>query len=52
MGSMVGLPSDRVLADDPLCVPYIELYARDQQKWFDDFREAFLKMSELGAIWT
>lgn len=52
MGSMVGLPSDRVLADDPLCVPYITLYARDQQKWFEDFNSAFLKLSQLGAIWT
>lgn len=52
MGSMVGLPSDRVLADDPMCAPYIYLYAHDQQKWFADFREAFLKMSQFGAVWT
>jgi L-ascorbate peroxidase len=52
MGAMVGLPTDRVLPDDPVCRPAIELYARDQQRWFEDFTAAFTKMSVMGAVWT
>ena len=52
MGAMVGIPTDRVLPDDPECIPYIKLYARDQAKWFEDFSLAFLKVSQLGAVWS
>ena len=52
MGSMIGLPTDRVLPDDPVCRPAIEVYARDQQRWFADFAAAFTKMSQMGAVWT
>ncbi len=52
MGNMIGLPTDRVLSDDPACRPAIELYAHDQQQWFDDFAAAFTKLSLMGAQWT
>ena len=52
MGSMIGLASDHVLPDDPECIPFIELYAHDQAKWFEDFSAAFLKMSQLGVVWA
>ena len=52
MGSMIGLPSDHVLADDPTCRPIIEAYAADEEKFFEDFSRAYIKLTEMGAIWT
>ena len=51
MGEMIGLPSDRVLPDNPSCRPVIEEYAADQQLFFDDFAAAYVKMCSLGARW-
>ena len=51
MASMIGLPSDHVLPDDPVCRPAIEAYAASQQQFFQDFSDAYRKLTMLGAIW-
>jgi cytochrome c peroxidase len=42
------LPTDIALLEEPFR-QYVELYAKDQQKFFDDFSAAFLKLIELGV---
>eukprot|EP00879_Flechtneria_rotunda_P033338 GHRR01036913.1.p1 GENE.GHRR01036913.1~~GHRR01036913.1.p1 ORF type:complete len:177 (+),score=51.45 GHRR01036913.1:846-1376(+) len=52
MASMIGLPSDHALPDDPECLMQIELYAADIQQFFADFAEAYLQLTSLGAQWA
>eukprot|EP00884_Botryococcus_braunii_P020293 jgi/Botrbrau1/6948/Bobra.0215s0025.1 len=52
MASMIGLPSDKVLPDDPICRPIIEEYAADEALFFRDFSNAYLKLTTLGASWS
>eukprot|EP00198_Chlamydomonas_reinhardtii_P006140 XP_001695476.1 L-ascorbate peroxidase [Chlamydomonas reinhardtii] len=49
MASMIGLPSDHVLPDDPDCLPVIQRYAADQDLFFRDFSAAYIKMCGLGV---
>ncbi|KAG2447834.1 hypothetical protein HYH02_007290 [Chlamydomonas schloesseri] len=49
MASMIGLPSDHVLPDDPDCLPVIQRYAADQAAFFADFAAAYIKMCGLGV---
>eukprot|EP01006_Ploeotia_vitrea_P022402 TRINITY_DN54813_c0_g1_i1.p1 TRINITY_DN54813_c0_g1~~TRINITY_DN54813_c0_g1_i1.p1 ORF type:complete len:296 (-),score=37.60 TRINITY_DN54813_c0_g1_i1:83-970(-) len=42
------LPSDMALLDDPTMKTYVETYAKDQKKFFNDFASAFQKLQELG----
>ncbi|GLC57294.1 hypothetical protein PLESTB_001208700 [Pleodorina starrii] len=49
MASMIGLPSDHVLPDDPECLPYIQQYAADQEAFFRDFSAAYVKLTSLGV---
>jgi catalase (peroxidase I) len=41
------LPTDMALLEEPFR-QYVEIYAKDQQKFFDDFASAFLTLIELG----
>ena len=43
------LPSDLVLIEDADFKKYVELYAKDQKKFFSDFCAAFQKLEELGT---
>lgn len=47
-GDLMMLPTDMALLEEPFR-PYVELYAKDKQKFFDDFAAAFLKLIELGV---
>ncbi|XP_074584677.1 putative L-ascorbate peroxidase 6 isoform X3 [Curcuma longa] len=51
MSSMIGLPSDRAIADDDECLRWIKLYAVDQEKFFGDFKNAYIKLVNSGASW-
>lgn len=51
MAKMIGLPSDHVLPDDPDCKPVIQAYASNQQRFFKDFSDAYVKLTTLGAQW-
>jgi len=46
-GNMM-LISDLALASDPKFKSYVELYAKNQEAFFDDFATAFQKLLELG----
>ncbi|XP_071721755.1 putative L-ascorbate peroxidase 6 [Rutidosis leptorrhynchoides] len=51
MTSMIGLPSDRALVEDDDCVRWIKLYAEDQDLFFEDFKNAYIKLVNSGASW-
>lgn len=51
MASMIGLPSDRALAEDEECLRWITAYANDQEKFFKDFSGAYIKLVNSGASW-
>ncbi|MFS7898079.1 putative L-ascorbate peroxidase [Helianthus anomalus] len=51
MTSMVGLPSDRALVDDDECLRWISKYADDQDLFFEDFKNAYIKLVNSGAKW-
>ena len=42
------LPSDLCLRDDAAFRPWVEMYAKDQARFFSDFEAAFTKLLELG----
>eukprot|EP01038_Epipyxis_sp_PR26KG_P015154 gene15154-20414_t len=48
-GFFMMLPSDIVLIQDDKFKPYVELYAKNKKKFFDDFSIAFQKLEELGT---
>ncbi|XP_023538616.1 putative L-ascorbate peroxidase 6 isoform X2 [Cucurbita pepo subsp. pepo] len=51
MSSMIGLPSDRALADDDECLRWIKEYANNQNVFFEDFQNAYIKLVNSGAKW-
>ncbi|KMT18929.1 hypothetical protein BVRB_2g030290 [Beta vulgaris subsp. vulgaris] len=51
MSSMVGLPSDRALVEDDECLRWITDYANDQDKFFEDFKNVYIKLVNSGARW-
>nr|XP_043631231.1 putative L-ascorbate peroxidase 6 isoform X2 [Erigeron canadensis] len=51
MTSMVGLPSDRTLVEDDECIRWISKYAEDQELFFEDFKNAYIKLVNTGAKW-
>ncbi|KAI8047522.1 heme peroxidase [Gilbertella persicaria] len=46
------LPIEITMLHDEKLKPYFELYAKDQDKFFDDFAKAFKKLIELGVPFT
>lgn len=48
-GKTMMLPTDRVLIEDAKFKPYAEKYAADQNAFFEDYKEAWVKMQELGC---
>lgn len=44
---LMMLPTDMALLEQPFR-PYVELYASDQNKFFEDFKDAWLKLISLG----
>ncbi|KAI9311789.1 heme peroxidase [Dichotomocladium elegans] len=47
-GELMMLPTDMALLEEPFR-PYVELYAKNKDKFFEDFAAAFLKLIELGV---
>jgi cytochrome c peroxidase len=45
---LMMLPTDMVLAQDPGFRPWVELYAKDQARLFQDFSNVFAKLLDLG----
>ncbi|KAK8348973.1 hypothetical protein V6Z11_A06G114700, partial [Gossypium hirsutum] len=51
MTSMIGLPSDRAIVEDDKCLRWITKYADDQNMFFEDFKNAYMKLVNCGAKW-
>jgi len=55
-GKLMMLPADKIFLDDKDFRKYVEIYAKDQDRWFKDFAKAFQKLEELGvnfnSSWT
>ncbi|KAH1056620.1 hypothetical protein J1N35_034685 [Gossypium stocksii] len=51
MTSMIGLPSDRAIVEDDECLRWITKYADDQNMFFEDFKNAYMKLINCGAKW-
>lgn len=45
---LMMLPTDMALLHDPVFSRYVHLYAKDKDVFFEDFKNAFLKLMELG----
>lgn len=48
-GNIMMLPADLALVQDPEFRKYVEVYAKDEEKMFEDFSKAFSKLLELGV---
>ena len=44
------LPSDLVLIEDPGFKTYVDIYAKDQKKFFSDFSSAFQRLEGKYSI--
>ncbi|KAL7159063.1 hypothetical protein ABFS83_01G004200 [Erythranthe nasuta] len=51
MSDMIGLPSDRSLGEDDECIKWISKYADDQNLFFEDFKNVYVKLVNSGAKW-
>ncbi|KAK8518686.1 hypothetical protein V6N13_018035 [Hibiscus sabdariffa] len=45
---LLKLPTDKALLEDPEFCKYVELYAKDEDAFFQDYAESHKKLSELG----
>jgi len=48
-GSLMMLPADLALLQDPAFKKWVEVYAKDEGKFHQDFANAFAKLLELGV---
>lgn len=48
-GELMMLPADMAMLADPEFKKYVELYAKDEDLWFQDFSSAFVKLTENGV---
>ncbi|XP_058222068.1 putative L-ascorbate peroxidase 6 isoform X2 [Rhododendron vialii] len=51
MSSMIGLPTDRALVEDGECFRWISMYANNQDLFFEDFKNVYIKLVNTGAMW-
>ena len=48
-GKLMMLPSDMMLISDPVFKKWVEVYAKDEDRFYKDFASAFSKLLHLGA---
>lgn len=48
-GTLMMLPSDLALLDDPEFKKYVNIYCKDETAFFNDFAAAFSKLLALGT---
>ena len=48
-GSLMMLPTDMALVEDKAFRKWVEIYAKDEKRFFEDFAKAFSKLLELGV---
>ena len=46
---IIMLPTDMALLEDESMVPWVEIYAKDEKRWRQDFASAFNRLQELGV---
>jgi peroxiredoxin len=46
---LMMLPTDLALISDPSFKKYVEIYAADRDKFYEDFANVFAKLIELGV---
>ncbi|GMJ15861.1 ascorbate peroxidase 6 [Hibiscus trionum] len=51
MSTMIGLPSDHAIVEDDECLRWVTKYAGDQNMFFEDFKNAYVKLVNCGARW-
>ncbi|XP_062195754.1 putative L-ascorbate peroxidase 6 [Phragmites australis] len=51
MPAMIGLRTDWALTEDDECLRWINIYAKDQARFFDDFRDTYIKLVNSGSSW-
>ncbi|XP_054792223.1 putative L-ascorbate peroxidase 6 isoform X3 [Prosopis cineraria] len=51
MSSMTGLPSDHALVEDDECLRWIKKYALNENMFFEDFKNAYVKLVNSGVRW-
>ncbi|KAK8597461.1 hypothetical protein V6N13_094868 [Hibiscus sabdariffa] len=44
MSTMIGLPSDHAIVEDDECLRWVTKYADDQNMFFEDFKNAYVKL--------
>ena len=47
-GKLMMLPTDMALVQDPEFRKWVEIYAKDEEKFFKDFADVFSRLLELG----
>ncbi|XP_061341023.1 putative L-ascorbate peroxidase 6 isoform X2 [Gastrolobium bilobum] len=52
MSSMIGLPSDHALVEDDECLRWIKKYADNENMFFEDFKNAYVKLVNSGVRWN
>ncbi|KAK2392135.1 ascorbate peroxidase [Trifolium repens] len=52
MSTMIGLPSDHALVEDDECLRWIEKYADNESIFFEDFKNAYVKLVNSGVRWN
>ncbi|MED6139423.1 putative L-ascorbate peroxidase 6 [Stylosanthes scabra] len=52
MSSMIGLPSDHALVEDEECLSWIKKYAENENMFFEDFKNAYVKLVNSGVRWN
>jgi len=48
-GELMMLPTDIALTEDPKFMKWVQVYAKDEDKFFTDFAKAFARLLELGV---
>lgn len=48
-GELMMLPADMAFRDDPKFRKYVEIYAKDEDRFSKDFASAFSKLLHLGV---
>ncbi|XP_058781010.1 putative L-ascorbate peroxidase 6 isoform X1 [Vicia villosa] len=52
MSTMIGLPSDHALVEDDECLRWIKKYADNEDMFFEDFKNAYVKLVNSGVRWS
>lgn len=52
MSTMIGLPSDHALVEDDECLRWIKKYAENENMFFEDFKNVYVKLVNSGVKWN